>query len=269
MKPKATFLMGAGAEAGTSTEAQSKKEVDESLSLGSPTAVLICIRCLSLTDDAKPSTIAANSFIQPLAKDDAPRRQSSGFSFVKFQSKSRNSGESSGKSSRNTRPLALTGMKPFLGKVFAQPLSKKIICTTRNADKATLLKSQEKKGVLLSFRADTKSSVAKKRKATDSIGHRDGKSAFSCKNGRGKSLLLENSVANKDKEKQAGVQVDNTGWKDGIRSAVPFAFGMGKKSKKVDDGAVLKKRGLLVASTIVGPPLKKSKHILPTGVLLQ
>ncbi|CAH0488822.1 unnamed protein product [Peronospora farinosa] len=234
-KPKAKFLTVAGA--GASTETQ---------------------------NNAKRSIIATNSFIQPLTKDGAPPRKSSGVNFMKFQSKPRDSGESTGKSSMNATPLAQTGMKPFVGKLFAQPFSKKIICTTRNANKETLLKPHEKKEELFSFRADTKSSVAKKRKATDSIAQRDGKTAFSCKNERGKSSLLENPVTNKDKEKQAGVQAENAGRKDSIRSTVPFAIRMGERSKKVDDGAVLKKRGLLVASTIAGPPLKKSKRVPPS-----
>ncbi|CAI5744365.1 unnamed protein product [Peronospora destructor] len=202
--------------------------------------------------------LAINSFIQPLTKDGAPPRKSSGFSFMKSQSKSRDSGKLTGKTSMNATPLAMTGMKPFLGKFFAQPLSKKIMCTTSNTDKETLFKPQEKKGVLFSFRADTKSSVAKKRKATNSIGHRDGKTAFPCKNGRGKSILLENPVTNKDKEKEAGGQAENVELKDGIRSTVPFAIRMGERVKKGDDSVALKKRGLLLASTIAGPPLKKA-----------
>lgn len=231
-----------------------------------------------LVDSTKPSIFAANSFIRPQATDGPPKK-STGFSFMKFQPKSNGLGKMTGNSSVKATPVAFTSTKPLLRKFSVNGLAKKTMNSTNEAGlrrgKEPLFKSQAKGGLPFAFRADTKSSAAKKRNAAESIAHDDRKNAFPCKTGRAKSshgFMLKNPGHNKEEKdtgKQSEACVENAQRGDSIRSNVPIAIKMGGIGVKVDDGAtapaVLKKRGLLLTSTKAGPAPKKSKRTPQIG----
>ncbi|CAH0522093.1 unnamed protein product [Peronospora belbahrii] len=210
--------------------------------------------------NTKPSIFATNSFIRPSKKDEVPKK-SSGFSFMKFQSKSRDLGQLSDKSSAKATPLTLASTRPLLSKISTKEPATKTKCTTNEANNAPVFKLPTKKGSLFSFRAGTMSSSTKKRKTAESLAHKDEKAVVFCNNGLAKSISLDNLAINKDKKRHSGARGEKAGPKDGIRSTVPYSIKIGEMGMKKDDGAVLKKRGLLVDSVIAGRALKQIKRV--------
>ncbi|KAG3114481.1 hypothetical protein PI124_g3981 [Phytophthora idaei] len=228
-KPKAKFLASAGA--GAATEKQ---------------------------NNAKPGLFSANSFMRPLATD-APSKKSTGFSFMKLQPKSTELGKPPADTSTKAVLPSFSGLKPLLGKFSANVLTKKKSKPTSEAgtkNKKPLFKPQAKGTLPFAFRAETKSSTAKKRKAAESLPE-DKKNAFPSKTGRAKpSFALKNPVRGKNTENQSEVCGENT---KASGSSTSFATKMGAMRTKVNDGAVLKKRGLLATSTVAVPASKRSK----------
>ncbi|KAG2765342.1 hypothetical protein PC129_g1295 [Phytophthora cactorum] len=222
-KPKAKFLASAGA--GAATEKQ---------------------------NNAKPDLFSANSFMRPLATD-APSKKSTGFSFMKLQPTSTELGKPPADTSTKAVLPSFSGLKPLLGKFSANALTKKKskpTSETGTKNKKPLFKPQAKGTLPFAFRAETKSSTAKKRKAAESLPE-------DSKTGRAKpSFALKNPARGKNTENQSEVCGENT---KASGSSTSFATKMGAMRTKVNDGAVLKKRGLLAISTVAVPASKRSK----------
>ncbi|ETP44620.1 hypothetical protein F442_08804 [Phytophthora nicotianae P10297] len=222
-KPKAKFLMSAGTS--TATEKST----------------------------AKLSGFAANSFMRPAATGNPPKK-TTGFSFMKFQSKSTELGKTTDDfSAKSTFP----GSKPLPGKFSINVPTKKKSKTTSGTgakDKETLLfKTQAKGTAPFAFGAETKSSAAKKRKVAG-LFHQDKKTAFPSKTGRtNSSFMLKNPALKEDTEKQSGACAENL---KAIGSSTSFATKMGAMKTTVNDATVLKKRGLLAGAA---PASKRCK----------
>uniref|UniRef100_A0AAV1TIE4 Calmodulin n=1 Tax=Peronospora matthiolae TaxID=2874970 RepID=A0AAV1TIE4_9STRA len=229
--------------------------------------------------NAMSSAYGTSRFTQPL-KVDHSSKKSSGFSLLKLPSQSKELGTlTKAPFVKGATALSLSSTKPLLNKVSAQILAKKNVRRANEADKAPLFKLQAKGGLPFTFRADTKSSAAKKRKATEAVAVKDGTDLLFCKTKRDRSSItgptLKSTAFSKDKDgdKQFGVgTAKNIGQKDGNRTSISSAMKMGDTDGmgvKVDDGAVLRKRRLLLASSRAGPALKKSKRTSQTVVAVQ
>ncbi|KUG00245.1 hypothetical protein AM587_10009734 [Phytophthora nicotianae] len=244
-KPKAKFLMSAGTS--TATEKST----------------------------AKLSGFAANSFMRPAATGNPPKK-TTGFSFMKFQSKSTELGKTTDDfSAKSTFP----GSKPLPGKFSVNVPTKKKSKTTSGTgakDKETLLfKTQAKGTAPFAFGAETKSSAAKKRKVAG-LFHQDKKTAFPSKTGRANSsFMLKNPALKEDTEKQSGACAENL---KAIGSSTSFATKMGAMKTTVNDATVLKKRGLLAGAAPaskrcktqdvrgLGNPNKMTNRVIKSGL---
>ena len=223
------------------------------------------------------SAYGTSRFTQ-LLKVDHSSKKSSGFSLLKLPSKSKELGTlTKAPFVKGATALSLSSTKPLLNKVSVQSFANRTVRRANEADKAPLFKLQAKGGLPFTFRADTKSSAAKKRKATEAVAVEDGTDLFFCKTRRVRSSIagpmLKSTAFSKDKDgdKQFGLgTAENVGQKDGNRSSISFAMQIGDTDGmgvKADDDVVLRKRRLLLASSKAGPVLKKSKRTSQTGML--
>ncbi|KAG7380720.1 hypothetical protein PHYPSEUDO_006902 [Phytophthora pseudosyringae] len=210
-------------------------------------------KVLTSVRGTKPSVFAANSFMRPLSMDGAPKK-STGFSFMKFQPKAGELAASSGK----TAPPPLASTKPLLAKFSGISLTKKQSNPTTESgartDKQSLFKPAAKRALPPAFRAETKSSAAKKRKAIEAFTH-DKKNAFPTTPGRVKpSFMLKNPPLRKEKD-----NANFTG------SSVSFGSTMSGMKVKANDEAVFKKRSFLATSAVAVPAPKMTQIVQELG----
>ncbi|KAE9361425.1 hypothetical protein PF008_g1059 [Phytophthora fragariae] len=239
-KPKPTFLKSAGGAAPTDK-----------------------------TSNSKTSVFVANSFARPPPAKDSLKMRTGGFSFMKFQPKNGETKKVAGNSSGKAAPPAFAPSKPFLGKFSVAGLNKKSAKSASEgglkAGKEPLFKPQVKASMPFAFRADTKSSVAKKRKTAETVAHEDRKNAFPCKSVRTEGIggFALNKSARSSKEVNTGKQpprcnvASEKAQRGGIRSSFSFAA---KPDAVANEGAMLKKRGLVLHAAESGPMPKRSKR---------
>ena len=235
-----------------------------------------------LAASAVSSAHRPSRFLEPLAVDHSSRK-SAGFSFLKLPSKSKDVGPLTSRSlgkEAPTAPAVSSTRKLLLSKVSATSFANKPMRRATEADKAPLFTLQATGGLPFTFRADTKSSAAKKRKATEAVAdddEADGLVGTSRRVGSSSSagFRLKGTALNKDREKRLRLlgPAENVGRNDsgrGSSSSIPFALRLGGKGGihvKVDDDAVSKKRRLLLPPSQTDPVLKKSKGSSRTGML--
>ncbi|GMF10921.1 unnamed protein product [Phytophthora lilii] len=180
-----------------------------------------------------------------------------GFSFKKLQPKP---GE--GKKKTTARPSekpAFSVAKPFLGKFSVCGLAKRSLVPASEAwartSKTPSTTPRTESGLPLAFRADTKSSAAKKRKTLESRTHEHKSNAFPSKNRR-----TEN---NGSFEQKSSFRIDARTEKLAVKGSDTFRAGLslsGNKAMKQSRDLV-KKRGLLLTSVDVDPEPKRLKQM--------
>ncbi|CAI5730364.1 unnamed protein product [Hyaloperonospora brassicae] len=227
---------------------------------------------------AVSSAHRSGRFLQPLAVDRSSRK-SAGFSFLKLPSKSKDVGPLTSRSLVNEAPAApavSSTRKLLLTKVSTKSVANKPVRRATEADTAPLFKLQATGGLPFTFRADTKSSAAKKRKATEAVAdddEADGLVGTSCRVGSSSAgFRLKGTAFDKDRGKRLRLlsPAENVGRNDSGRSSssIPFALRMGGKGGihvKADDDAMPKKRRLLLPPSKTDPALKKSKGLSRTA----
>ncbi|GMF28974.1 unnamed protein product [Phytophthora fragariaefolia] len=213
----------------------------------------------------KPSPFATYNFARPTPAKDLLKKRTGGFGFMKFQSKPGDAKQTSAGSSGKPPPV-FAAKKPLLGKLSVKGLSKK---SSAPAEEAAASSSKKpilaKDSLPISFRAETKSSAAKKRKTTEPSAHEDKTNAFPYKSLRTEcigGLSLKNSGYN-SKELTTGKKPQSIGMaieklqRGSIRSSFSYAA---KPGVMANDRAVSKKRGLALNATETGSLPKRSKH---------
>ncbi|KAG6622114.1 Laminin subunit alpha-1-like [Phytophthora cinnamomi] len=215
--------------------------------------------------NTKPGILPANSFARPPAAKDSLKTRAGGFSFMKFRPKTGEAPKVAGDA--KSAPPAFAAAKPFLGKFSVGGLNKKSTkpaksgATVGRTGNESLFKPQAhvKGSLSFAFRADTKSSAAKKRKTAEAVAHEDKTYAFPCKSIRTEGVggLMAKNSARSSKEMDTGKQplsCDVTGEK---APQIGFAA---KPSMMANDGAAMKKRGLVLNAAETGPVPKRSKR---------
>ncbi|KAH7463075.1 hypothetical protein PRIC1_001783 [Phytophthora ramorum] len=241
-KPKATFLKAPAS--GAPTEKQSS---------------------------TKSGIFATSSNFRPPTTEDTSKMRT-GFSFMKFQPKSDEPKKSGGNTSGKAAPQAFGGSKLLLNKFSVNVLK-------TNGNPATQAGTKPNKGPLhkppakgglppFAFRAETKSSVAKKRKAVDLSLQEGRKNYFPSKSGRtdsSGSFSFKNFALNKEngagKQPRKGEMCSEGAPRNGLQGSFPLAEKKTSMVAKANDGAVPKKRGFLLTSAESGPAPKRSKQL--------
>jgi hypothetical protein len=203
------------------------------------------------------SNLFSSSFLRPATN--VPPKKHTGFGFMKFPA-AKAASESSGKGALP----AFASTKPLLGNFSGNGLAKKSSMTSENTGKDALPKPQGKGTLPFGFRADTKASNAKKRKAAESFTDEEKRNPFPGKTARANSFALKASTCNKVARKEP-VASGASAQRDSIRSRPLFAPKVVDFGVKANDRAALKKRGLLLTSTDSGPSLKRCKTMPQIG----